>query len=254
MFKPLGRILRSEEIMNQLTEAIKSGELKVGDKLPTEKELCDIFEVSRASVREALAKLKSLGFIRLQHGYGAGAYVTMPGSKPIFDSFSSLVNLHNLPFSKLIQSRLIIEPEIARSVANSGAAIDLTNLEEIVQASKGAIDSSTQQSRRYNVQFHEELTNCLGNPIISYVVESLLKVYLDFLIETTSPLDEKSVVVQRITIHEHILDAIKDGDGNKAKKLVEIDIIDIYKKYIDIMPSLQDNNSDENLKEWLYQD
>ena len=251
MFKSLGHVIRSEEIMNQLIQAIKDGDLKLDEKLPTEKELCELFEVSRASVREALAKLKTLGFIRSQHGYGAGAYVTMPNSNPIFNSLSSLVNLQNLPFYKLIEARLMIEPEIARSVAKNHDIVDFSALEEIIRASEKSIDNSTQQSRKYNVRFHEELANCLGNSIISYIVESILRVYLEYLIESTSSLDERSIVIQRITIHREILDALKSGHTEKAKDLVVMDIIDIYYKYIEIMPALRDNCSHHSFKEWL---
>ena len=76
---PVKRISISEQIAQQIKEQIISGELKPGDKLPSENELCKMYQVSRTSVRQALANLSSLDLIETR--FGDGSHVKEPGEK-----------------------------------------------------------------------------------------------------------------------------------------------------------------------------
>ncbi|EJB8374605.1 FadR family transcriptional regulator, partial [Acinetobacter baumannii] len=68
--KPRSTKKLSQIIVEQLIEKIQSGEFKVGEKIPTELELIETFEVSRSVIREAITELRSLGFVETRHGIG----------------------------------------------------------------------------------------------------------------------------------------------------------------------------------------
>ena len=70
MLKPIKNVKVYEIIMNQIKELIRTGELKTGDKLPSERDLAFKLNVSRTSVREAIKALSTLGFIESRHGEG----------------------------------------------------------------------------------------------------------------------------------------------------------------------------------------
>lgn len=70
MLSPVKSTKIYEIVIEQIKEIVKRGELKSGDKLPSERDLCEKLEVSRASVREALKSLQMLGLIESKHGKG----------------------------------------------------------------------------------------------------------------------------------------------------------------------------------------
>ena len=70
MLSPVKSTKIYEMVMEQIKDIVKKGELKSGDKLPSERDLCEKLEVSRASIREALRALQMLGLIESKHGEG----------------------------------------------------------------------------------------------------------------------------------------------------------------------------------------
>ncbi|NIP49902.1 MAG: FadR family transcriptional regulator, partial [Gammaproteobacteria bacterium] len=91
----------SEEIVNQIKQLISSGELKPGDRIPSERELASLLGVSRPSVREAIMVLEAMGF--LESRQGGGTYVKALTESSIMD-----------PLAKLVEKR---DPELLRSLA-----------------------------------------------------------------------------------------------------------------------------------------
>jgi GntR family transcriptional regulator, transcriptional repressor for pyruvate dehydrogenase complex len=72
-FEPINKLHTTEEVLYQLKNAILGGYLKKGDKLPSERELAKLFNVSRGVVREAIRGLQASGFIEIMYGpYGGG--------------------------------------------------------------------------------------------------------------------------------------------------------------------------------------
>ncbi|MDE7214060.1 MAG: winged helix-turn-helix domain-containing protein, partial [Anaeroplasmataceae bacterium] len=82
-FKPIKRVSVSEQIFEQIKEKIISGELKPGDKLPSENEFCKIYGVSRIAVRQALNTLLTLGLIETK--FGEGSFVKQPSSGQVLN-------------------------------------------------------------------------------------------------------------------------------------------------------------------------
>ena len=107
-FRPLQRY---EQIAERLADDIRSGVLAPGERLPSERDLARTLEVSRASVREALASLALQGVVETRHG--AGTFVVgLPPSEPPHDASPSAV----------LEARLALEPAVARLAAARGQA------------------------------------------------------------------------------------------------------------------------------------
>ena len=75
-FKPIKQFRVSEQVLSQLKESILLGKFKSGEKLPSERELTEEFQVSRGVVREAIRALEITGFVVLRQGPTGGAFVT----------------------------------------------------------------------------------------------------------------------------------------------------------------------------------
>ena len=111
------------QIYNQIRDAILNGNYSVGDKLPSEKELCQMFNVSRVPVREALSALELSGLVESVHG--AGVYVKR---------LNVVSNdwVHAIDPQEIIRARQSLEPEVAREAALNINDLERRRLREIL--------------------------------------------------------------------------------------------------------------------------
>src|SRR5713226_9898171 len=96
MFDSIKTRRLSDEIVRQIKEAMFTGKLRAGDKLPTERELAERFETSRASVREALRSLEHEGLIRIKKGAVGGIFIADVDHRPVAKSFQTLLRLRKV--------------------------------------------------------------------------------------------------------------------------------------------------------------
>ena len=116
-FEPIRQAKATEEVLAQLKEAILSGVYKAGDKLPSEREMTEQFQVSRGVVREAIRALQVTGYIEKKQGPLGGAFVKEISFGLLNTGFSDLYFSKKLTISEVVQVRIFIEPEMARLAA-----------------------------------------------------------------------------------------------------------------------------------------
>src|SRR6201992_4299274 len=103
----VGRI--SEIIVDQIRLLMREGQLKPGDRLPPERDLCEQFGVSRVTVREALRMLESSGLVEIRVGARGGAFVTAPSSDRGGEGLSDLLSLSVIDAADVTEVRMILE-------------------------------------------------------------------------------------------------------------------------------------------------
>lgn len=163
----------SQKIERKIEEAIRQKKLLQGVKLPSEKELCELFGVSRTALREALRRLSARGLIEIRKG--SGMYVS---EIKIEDAIKSLNLYYDLSFdsnliSQIIEVRRIFEPEISRLAARNRTKEDLTILAENVSDLERCDPDNTQQEVDTINRFHMNLAKATGNPIIIISLEPI---------------------------------------------------------------------------------
>ena len=104
-------------IMKQIKDIVKSGELKRGDKLPSERELALRLNVSRTSVREAIKALETLGLVESKHG--GGNYIKNDFEDILLEPLSIAFMLLGSNNSEILELRKVIEPEVASMAAKN---------------------------------------------------------------------------------------------------------------------------------------
>src|SRR3954464_10069055 len=82
-----------DDVLEQLREAILSGRVRPGERLPNERELCETFGVGRPTLREALRSLEAVGMIEVRPGKGGGSYAVTPSESTLGDALASLGSL-----------------------------------------------------------------------------------------------------------------------------------------------------------------
>ena len=110
-----GRAVLSEQIAQKIIDEIKAGVLSPGDKLPSEKQLIEKYQVSRITVREALRTLKVMNIINIKQG--KGAFVSSVDISLLIDHMDFVSLLEKTTVLNLFEARRILEPEIAALAA-----------------------------------------------------------------------------------------------------------------------------------------
>ena len=223
----------SQKIERKIEEAIRQKKLIQGAKLPSEKELCELFGVSRTALREALRRLNARGLIEIRKG--SGMYVS---EIKIEDAIKSLNLYYDLSFdsnliSQIIEVRRILEPEISRLAARNRTSEDVRILNENIKELENCDPDNTQQEVDTINKFHMNLAKATGNPIIIISLEpiySLLPRMRNFIYANVEGEKEFTMAAQK-----NILAAVEVNDEetayNETEKLV-IRNYEVYERYL----------------------
>jgi len=200
-----------EELVSQIIEAIKRGELKPHDKLPAEKELAGIFGVSRTTVREALQSLEHYGVISVQQGSQGGAFVKEVEVDSLVSQIIQPLRMTNVTLEELTEARAALEYTIlTRLIAGKVTQDSLVRLEEnIARAEEHFKGNRSPERLAANFEFHVIIAQMTGNILIVFLLKIILDLIFSF-IEEVQP----SILMMEDTIMEHkaMLAALRQGD------------------------------------------
>ena len=230
IFSPVQAERVSQLIEEQLKEAIIKNHYRAGDKLPSERELADMFSASRSSIREAIRSLERSGFVVVKKGVQGGAFVIQKGnSKPMVDYLRDVMRLRQVSLEEILQARLILEPEVAAAAAEKAAPEDIELLEEITRDQLGGFDSENpvMQFDR-NPRFHRIIAEITGNQVFIIIMQILLEIHAFRM--NQFKLDVKTI--RRIT-HQHdgIIAALKKKDKALAFEEMKNHVLAVHKMH-----------------------
>ncbi len=212
-FKPIKQSRVSEEVAEQLKQSILSGEFGPGDKLPSERELMEEFQVSRVAVREALRFIEKSGFIETRQGANGGAFIIELSFENLAHSFLDLFLADKISIPELCDVRLLIEPEVARL-----AAINITDeyrkrLNDILELEETPVKSLADDIE-IKTQAHGLLAEICGNRFLEALVKSLMRVTRK-VIEEVNP---NTLSMHPAGMHRPIVEAVICGDSDEAAR------------------------------------
>jgi GntR family transcriptional repressor for pyruvate dehydrogenase complex len=211
-FRVVRKTRVSEEITEQVRDLITSGRLKVGDRLPAERELAKILQVGRSTVREAIRAMESLGILESRPGEGTFLVSNPSTTQPdpiTANAFKSWENQR-----KLFEVRMVIEPDIAALAARRASFTQILKMREILQ------EQETQVKQGHNgikadTAFHFVLSEAAGNDVLFRIMESLM----GLLVETReASLQPTGRTARSMRQHKAILRAIEARDPLAAEK------------------------------------
>jgi GntR family transcriptional repressor for pyruvate dehydrogenase complex len=208
------------QLAHTVLQAIARGGLSEGDRLPAEREMAQMLGVSRATMREALLALEMVGCVEVR--VGDGAYVG-PGLAP---------RGQRLPLDadprELLVARRVVEPRIAKHVAEHGDRERLSRLREIIDEGK-AFSRSPERMRSFvenGLDFHRALASLSGNPFLTETVRSLVDVgnHPLWLLANRATMVDERIRDGYLREHDEIVSAIQAGSGADAERLMETHI------------------------------
>ena len=195
----------SQQVLEQMIDMLMEGQLKPGDKLPSELKLMSLFEVSRPVLREALSSLETLEIVKRRPR--GGTYINKKvGSSP-FRAMLAL-SINNIP--AVIEARMTLELGLVTLAAEKISNEQLEQLKETIDRIKASVDNDYGESDK---KFHKIIAQSANNPIVEGMIDSLLMAHekTDSLITYREP---------GITIDHHLLiyEALKDRNPTEAYK------------------------------------
>jgi DNA-binding FadR family transcriptional regulator len=231
-FSPVKPLRTSENIAGQLKDAILGGDFKPGQKLPSERELTEAFQVSRVVVREAIRTLELTGFVNIRQGPYGGAYVQQLGYERLTESYLDLFLTGQLSVRELVHARMHLEPEIVRLAADN---LDEYWAEKLKKALAGEqIPTKTHADWvRRNMSTDYVLMEMCGNRFYQAMLEPLIRLTQEIVL-VVKP---KPTIIHDPREHEAIVDAVLAGDGKAAADAMRIHIENVGDKLIGLEES-----------------
>ncbi len=211
-FKPIKQSRVSEEVLSQLKEAILLGKYKSGQKIPSERELTEAFQVSRGVVREAIRALEITGFVVLRQGPAGGAFVTDLSFDHIGNAFLDLFLANKVSIPELAHVRHYIEPEVARLAAANASKDDIKRLIEAQEAEYLPVTTTSARITQFQ-KVHIIIAEICGNHFFEAITKSMMRLTYE-IVEAVDP-DHKALHMPGE--HRPIVDAIIKADPKAAK-------------------------------------
>lgn len=131
----------SEIVAESIRVQVARGELRPGDRFPTEDELMEIFGIARTTLREALRILEAEGLVTVLRGRHGGPRVTSPTVDHVAKVFALLLQLEGVTMSDIHQARELVEPNLAHTLAQTRTPQMLTELRAAVEDAEAAADA-----------------------------------------------------------------------------------------------------------------
>ena len=214
LFAPVSVARASSSIADQIRQAIVTGKLDQGERLPPERELAEQFGVSRVTVRDALRALEAMGLIEVRVGARGGAFVTVPTGSIVGQTMSDMMMMSALTPEDIVEARLVVELGTVTLACSRATDEDIARLRELAEQSAQAIAAKT-YTREISWDFHALVAEAAHNTAIEGLTSSFRSSLSMHPIRT-----REGARAHALTVDEHarIFEAIERRDGETARR------------------------------------
>jgi GntR family transcriptional regulator, transcriptional repressor for pyruvate dehydrogenase complex len=221
MFTKVRQVRAFESIIEQVETVILSGELTVGDRLPPERELQGLLDVSRNTLRESLRVLEQKGLIEVRKGKRGGIFVKPLNADPMAENLRLFIQSQRIRMEKISEFRQDLEGLVARRAALEGDSRMMREVErwlqtagELAQAGASQWDEFMQADR----EVHLALARLTGNPLHHYFLEIVHTQFHWYHIHSYLPRDEQTIQSTLKELQE-LVQAVSRNDAERAEIL-----------------------------------
>lgn len=218
-FQPIKTKKIYEEIVEQLKDMISKGELKPGDKLPSERDMAESLGVSRASVREALTALEAMGILNMRPG--EGTFVRQTSNCDTFEPLALVLAVEQNPGGQMMEVRRVVETELAALAAIRATSEDIQKIYESLQIMRTA--STVEEAVKADLGFHFSIAEATHNTILLRIMNTVADLMHNSFRSARESLYAESGKGQAIiNEHEAIFTSIKERKAEEARcKMLE---------------------------------
>ena len=227
---PLKRAKTYELVVRQIKDEIFAGRLRPGDRLPGERQLSELLQVSRPSVREAIRILEALEIVRSRPGNGAesGLVVSTEPSRALTDLLGIHVALASYSVPEVLTVRMALEVQSVRSIAGNIATTDVSEISDTLERmADPELDRTVFLD--LDTEFHVGLARASNNTLLADLMAALREAVRKPMAEA---FDSDAEWPDRANTlreeHAAIFEAVSRGDADAAEAHVRHHIEDFY--------------------------
>ena len=220
MFQTAKQTKVFQDVVAQIQDAILDGRLKTGDTLPSERQLKEMFSISRGTLREALRVLEQKGLIEIKLGVGGGSVVKDVNADQISDGLGLLIRSQKVSLNHLAEFREDVEGIVAARAASRHSKKDISDLKALLSKARKCIDGGTSQRNAFieiDKQIHLSLAQIAQNPIYLSVLHSVhdnIHRYYDRFLSM-----EKRELQENYQDLCDLVEAVEKGQTDQARRL-----------------------------------
>jgi DNA-binding FadR family transcriptional regulator len=210
-FPTVERSVLWQQIAEQLMVMLQDGRLQPGDKLPPERELAAMMQVSRPSLREALRALTIMNILEVRQG--VGTFVTSLEPELLVEHLDFVLSLEDASLHSLFEARRIVEVGIMALAAERITGAELAELQAGLERSEAAIDDA-ESFMQADQEMHKAVTRAARNPIMSRVIDSISRLLL---VSRTRTVEIPGIRAQTLEDHRAIVAALSARNPQAAQ-------------------------------------
>lgn len=227
-WEPVDRANTYELVVRQIKDEIFAGRLRPGDRLPGERQLSELLNVSRPTVREAVRILQAMGILRSHPGNGSnsGLVVSTRPSRALSELLGLHVALSSYSVPEIMDVRIALECRAVRQVAENPHSLS-DELPKILERMT-APGLDREQYNDLDVEFHLTLAQAASNRFLADLMVAMresVRRPMDLLHSDAEWHDRQIAVTKE---HVEIYDAVRDGRPDHAEQLIRQHIEHVY--------------------------
>lgn len=227
-----------EQIADQLRRLVISGDLRPGQRLPSENNLAIQFGVGRTTVREALRSLASQKLVATRRGVNGGSFIITPDRDIICQyleiGLGLLAGAERLSVEDLIEARLALEIPAVRYAAKRHTPEQLNAIESAI------LQGSKQNEEMHHAKFHVTILKASDNALLEVMTRPVFDVMRSRMVREAAP---KIFWNQVLVEHERIIAAIRHRDADAAAEQMCIHINNLSSVYNNIDTALHSHSA-----------
>lgn len=203
----------ADQVAEKLQEMIAE-QYHTGDRLPVENELAQRFGVSRITIREAMIKLKALGFVQTQQGNGTFVANLTPSS--FMTPILPMLKFSNTDIREIFEVRILIECKAVENAATKAAPEELQYMQELLQEMETmALNSEIAAYNEKDILFHTCIAQCSHNQVIYTIYKLLLDMIRESILTTCIAPEH---LLNSIIFHNRIYNSIVSHQPEQASE------------------------------------
>ncbi|WP_404328100.1 FadR/GntR family transcriptional regulator [Mesobacillus maritimus] len=220
-------------LVDKMTECYLAGNLKPGERLPSERELAGQFNVSRTTIREALRAMELNGLIEIRHG--GGSYVKVPAFQSRKEEIITAVKSENPLVYEMLELRRALEVEAAYLAAKRVTSTDLEKLSTALN-DMALSKQNPELGLKADLDFHIGIAEATHNSIFIELMDTL-RGHMEDTIKATQNhrFMDPSRYVDTMEEHKEIYLTIASGHASRAKELMEEHITKVREELVESM-------------------
>ncbi len=224
----LSRERLSDKIAKDIEARILSGELSVGDKLPSERDLMAYYGVGRPAVREALLWLNKTGILAVSNG--DRTRVTEPDPRELLQLLSGAAKLlisRDEGIREFQKTRIFVEVAMVREASRLASDEDIIELEKLLIANAESAGDNAQFSKTDDA-FHQYIVSIVQNTLLDALYDVVLELLED---QRFMSLSHPDALTKAMAAHRNIFEAIRDRDADRAEAAMRAHLDTVVETY-----------------------